>query len=147
MGNMIKDAEGQGGKQKTRLTGREWGQRGGREESERMQAGDKTASPYVGRCATWANAEAFSFREGVSTAFAASREALPAHRPTLTPAAQSNLDSLWAGKAFTTAQRRGHRVAVPLPTGSEVSDGLMRCLSPGLKMGFVICLALFMSLW
>lgn len=85
--------------------------------------------------------------KGVSTAFAMSRDVLPAHRSTLTPAAQSNLDSLWVGKAFTTTKRRGHRVAVPLPVGTEVSDGLMCCLSLGLRMGFVICLALFMSLW
>lgn len=81
--NAIKGAEGRGGNQKTCLTGREQ-EKGGRRERERMWAGDKTAWPYLGCCAILANAEAFSFREGVSTAFAASRDALPAHRPPLT---------------------------------------------------------------
>lgn len=44
-----------------------------------MWAGDKTSWPYLSCCAMLANAKAFSFREGVSTAFAASRDALPTH--------------------------------------------------------------------
>lgn len=143
VGNAIKGAEGRVGNQKTCLTGREQ-EKGGRREGERMWAGDKTSWPYLGCCAMLANAEAFSFMEGVSTAFAASRDALPTHRPP--PHLQSDLDGCWEGKVFTTAKGRGHHVAVLLPAGTEVSNGLVCCLSLGLKMGFVICLALFTSL-
>lgn len=108
-----------------------------------MWAGDKTASPYVGCCAMLANAEVFSFWEGVSTVFAGSRDVLPTQTsPHLWP----NLGGFREGKAFIAAKQSGHGVAVLLPVGTKVSHGLMCCLSQGLQMGFVTCVALFMSL-
>lgn len=84
MCSTIKDIEGQGGKQKTCLIGREQEKGGKRRKLGRMRTGDNTASPFTGRCTTLANAKVFSFRKGVSTASAASRDMLPAHKPTVT---------------------------------------------------------------
>ncbi|XP_054059122.1 uncharacterized protein LOC128910195 [Rissa tridactyla] len=61
-------------------------QRVGKREEEKkggrgMQAGAQPAVAYIGPCATRVNVGAFSFKEGVSVAFAASRDVLPAHGP------------------------------------------------------------------
>lgn len=59
---------------------------------------------------------------------------------------QSNLNGLWVGKAFPSAEQKEHWAGDPLLLGTKVPNVLMCCLSSGLKMVFVISLALFMSL-
>lgn len=57
-----------------------------------------------------------------------------------------NLGGFRVGKAFIAAKRSRRGVAIPLLMETKVSHGLICCLSPEMKMGFVTCLALFISL-
>lgn len=62
------------------------------------------------------------------------------------PAPPVKPEWLWVGKAFPSAEQKGHCAGDPLLLGTKVPNVLMCCLSSGLKMFFVICLDLFMSL-
>lgn len=120
-------------KQKTCLTIREQE----KEKTERGGCGQETrlhCQLYFGGCAT-SNAKVFSFRKGVGTSFVETHPAPPV-----------KLEWPPVGKAFLSAEQKGHWASDPLLLGTKVPNVLMCCLSAGLKMLFVISLALFMSL-